>query len=303
MSVPYAEEALWLKSRLFINLAMDSDGNRTFDEQALWAALSLELLAKAALARVSPLLIATPTEDGGNLLIASGLVEGEAVLHSVAARTIFSRCNKAFRPFSLKEAATIAAGRNEYLHGAAPTITLLPPRVWWPRFWAQAVILLTAQDKEIEDFVGFERAGVVEDHLARNRQNIAERATALIERSKQRLALYRSGGMSARLEAEWAATGSSAGLMHQIEATCPACGATGTLEGETVTSTEVNYEQAGPEDYEMSVTLTIAADYFSCSTCRLILDRYELVDAAGLETEFDKIGDAAEYYEPEYGND
>lgn len=77
MTVPYDHEALWLKAKLFINRAMDDDGYRSFDEQLLWASLALELLAKAALARVSPLLIVEPTEDGTNLLIASGLVKGD----------------------------------------------------------------------------------------------------------------------------------------------------------------------------------------------------------------------------------
>jgi len=84
-----------MKSRLFINRAMDSAENRSFDEQALWASLSLELLAKAALARVSPLLIATPNEEGTNLLIASGLVEGEANFQSAPAKTVFTRCASA----------------------------------------------------------------------------------------------------------------------------------------------------------------------------------------------------------------
>lgn len=58
-------DALWLKARLFINHAMDAGEPRSYDERALWASLALELLGKAALARVSPLLIAQPNEEGG----------------------------------------------------------------------------------------------------------------------------------------------------------------------------------------------------------------------------------------------
>ncbi len=61
MRAPYDSEGLWLKAKLFINRAMD-DNARSFDERALWASLSLELLAKAALANHSPLLIADPME-------------------------------------------------------------------------------------------------------------------------------------------------------------------------------------------------------------------------------------------------
>src|SRR5664279_5112666 len=107
MTAPYDHDALWLKAKLFLNHAMDPGETRTFDESALWASLALELLAKAALARVSPLLIATPTEDGLNLLIASGPVEGDARFKSVTAHTLFGRCHKAFKPFNEREVQAI----------------------------------------------------------------------------------------------------------------------------------------------------------------------------------------------------
>jgi hypothetical protein len=53
---PYDHEALWSKAQVFLNRAMDPEPGRSFDEQALWASAALELLGKAALARVSPLL-------------------------------------------------------------------------------------------------------------------------------------------------------------------------------------------------------------------------------------------------------
>lgn len=90
MTAPYDYEALWSKAKVFLNRAMDPDPGRSFDEQALWASAALELLGKAALARVSPLLIAEPTEDGANILIAAGLIEGTARFTSVSARRLSS---------------------------------------------------------------------------------------------------------------------------------------------------------------------------------------------------------------------
>jgi len=91
MIEPYDHEALWAKAKVFLNRAMDPGPERAFDEQALWASAALELLGKAALARVSPLLIAEPTEDGANLLIATGLIEGTARLAAVSADLGISR--------------------------------------------------------------------------------------------------------------------------------------------------------------------------------------------------------------------
>src|ERR1022692_512412 len=100
MIEPYDYEALWAKAKVFLNRAMDPGPGRAFDEQTLWASAALELLGKAALARVSPRLIAEPNEEGANILIAAGLIEGNAKFTSVSASTIFKRCQLAFRPFS-----------------------------------------------------------------------------------------------------------------------------------------------------------------------------------------------------------
>src|SRR5215213_12010685 len=92
MTAPWDSEALWIKAKLFINYALDDGETRSFDERALWASLSLELLAKAALSRASPLLIAVPNEDGKNLLAASGLTDDEATFTTITAATLFNRC-------------------------------------------------------------------------------------------------------------------------------------------------------------------------------------------------------------------
>ena len=118
MTPPYDHEALWAKAKVFLNRAMDPDPGRAFDEQALWASAALELLGKAALARVSPLLIAEPTEDGANILIAAGLVEGTARFTSVSASTSSSDASGRSAP-SAPSAQKFANARNEYLHGSS----------------------------------------------------------------------------------------------------------------------------------------------------------------------------------------
>lgn len=304
MTAPYDHAALLLKAKLFLNHAMDTDEPRTFDERALWASLALELLAKAALAKVSPLLIAAPTEDGTNLLIASGLVEGDARFNSVKAHTLYSRCHKAFKPFNEREAQAITNARNEYLHGGGVGFAGIPPKAWWPRFWAQASILVNALDKDLDELVGSDRTAIVENHLAQNTKNIEHRVEMLIARARQRLAQYRSGDLPARVSEEWALPAElTAGMSHRTDMVCPACGAMGVLEGEDVQDTESHYEQVSEDDYDAWVDLTIGSDYFSCDTCRLVLDGYELLEKAELPADFGDTGDYGDYLEPEYGND
>lgn len=302
--VPYDHNAFWIKAKLFLNHAMDQDDPRGFDERALWASLALELLAKAALSRVSPLLIAEPSEDGINLLMASGLIEGDARFNSVRAQTIYSRCSKAFKPFNQKEAQAITRARNEYLHGAGVGFTGIPPEAWWPRYWAQASILVNALDTDLDDLVGPDRTAIIETHLAQNARNLEHRVEMLIARAQQRLAQYRSGGLPSRLADEWSHPRDlSAGLSHRTEQACPACGDMGILEGEDVQNSEPHYEQVSDEDFDAWVDLTIGADYFSCATCRLIIDGYEVLESADLPLTFGDTGDIGDYMAAEYGND
>lgn len=300
--VPYDHEALWTKAKLFINRATDP-GDTSFDERALWAALALELLGKAALARVSPALIAVPNEEGVNLLIASGLVQGTARFVSIPAKTLVLRCSRAFKPFNEKHAMAIVNARNEYLHGARPGFTDLPEEAWWPRYWAQAVILVNAMDREIEDFVGRKHTATVEASLAKNAKNIEHRVEMRISRAKQRLALHESGTLPAKLAEEWSRPADlSAGFVYSTTHTCPACEGQGLLEGDEVIDAEPHYEQDG-HDVDAWMDLTIAADRFTCENCRLVLD-YELLDQAGVPTELEAIGDIADYLGDDgYGND
>ena len=304
MTASWDHEALWLKAKLFLNRAMDTEPARSFEEQALWASLALELLAKSALARVSPVLIAVPTEEGNSLLVASGLVQGDVRFKSVQAKTVYARCSKAFKPLSEKEAGAITESRNEYLHGAAPAFTHMPPEAWWPRFWAQAQILVNACDSELEDLVGGDRVSVVEAHLTQNKQNIAHRVEMLIERARQRLAQFESGQMRAKEAQEWARpVDLTAGLKHSAEEPCPACGALGLLEGEDIDEATPHYEQVAEDDYDFWVEVTVGSSYFGCQKCRLVLDSYELVVAAELPDTFSAIGEPDDYREDEYGND
>lgn len=305
MIAPYDHEALWTKAKVFLNRAMDPNSGRAFDEQALWASAALELLGKSALARVSPSLIAEPTEDGVNILIATGLIQGTAKFSSVRASTIFKRCGRAFRPFNAVDAQKFADARNEYLHGSGIPIVAMPPEAWWPRFWALASILVTAQDREIEDLVGSDRSTIVESHLAQNAKNVEHRTEALIERAKQRLIQYRAGTLPAKVQMEWNADlDLKAGLTYTESEICPACGATGTLEGENVLETDYNSESGDSEEDPGSfwAELTVGVDYFSCPTCHLVLDRFELTEQAGLSDTILAIDDDPEP-EADYGND
>ena len=126
----------------------------------------------------------------------------------------------------------------------------------------------------------------------------------LIARARQRLAQHRSGALPAKIAKQWERSANlTAGLSHRAEADCPACGATGTIEGEDIEKAEPRHEQVAEDDFDIWIELSVVTDYFSCPICRLILDGWELINAAGLPPDFEDTGDYGQYAEPEYGND
>ncbi|MBX7451926.1 hypothetical protein GR927_28385 [Mycolicibacterium sp. 3033] len=307
MNTPYDHDALWFKAKMFLNRAMDEREVRPFDERALWATLALELLGKAALGRISPVLIAEPTEEGTNLLIATGLLAGDAHFTSVRAKTVFSRCQRAFRPFNADEAMKLTGARNDYLHGAIPGFTSIPEHGWWPLFWRQAVILNHAAERDIAQLVGDDRQPIVERYLEQNRKNLEHRTEMLIEQAKMRIAQYKAGTLTVRVASKWSpGRDLSAGLSHNESITCPACGESGLVEGEEVLDREIEPVRVSDDEWELAVRLSVYAEYFSCSTCGLTLDRPELIELAGFQPVFDAEGteDDVAYFEGgEYGND
>lgn len=302
---PFDPDRLWVKARLFINRSFEKE--RDFAEQAFWAATSFELLGKGALARVSPLLIANPTDDGHSLLAATGRISDDGFF-SIPAKAVWSRCDRLFKPFHKGEANWISNLRNEYLHAGAAGFDV-PPTEWWPRFWAQAVILLHHLEEDPSGFVGDTRAPIVHGFLDQNRANVARRLEANIERARARLAQRQNGTLTVAQARAWD-TFAPMPYMYWADVDCPACNAVATVRGsvvldrdEDVYYTDVGGGFEGPGG--VYVTLTVRTDELACNECHLRLDDYALIEAAGFEGTFEATADADEwgYDEPDYNNE
>lgn len=298
----FSAEGYWIKGQLFINRAMEPDDVRSEDERRLWASLALEQMAKWALARTSPTLVADPARiDGDQLFRALGLREGGPYV-SVTAWTAFKRCAAIYRPFSEKEASAFAHARNEYLHGTDIALLDLPLEAWWPRFWSLVSVLLTAHQLVLEDLVDVSRLAEIELHLSHNAKRVEHQCEAAIEAARRNLDRYREGHMLTYEARRWerGGLGLTLGEEFQSEATCPACGEYGTVEGETPDREDVVWP-TNMDDIPV-VEVTFVPDYFSCPTCHLVLDNYELIVQAQLDDPV-TIPTDRDYAETEYGND
>lgn len=287
-----------MKAKAHINRSFAARAAGEFEEAALWASTALELLGKSALAKVSPLLVADPTDDGRSLLIAAGLSSDMTRFKSIQAKAVFSRCARAFRPFDDKEAGRIATQRNEELHSALAPFTGIDEDAWWDRYWSQAVILVDAQDETLVDFVGAGNASIVENHLERNAANTSRRVQAMIDRAAQRYALA-ADSEDARRQITRLVERLRFDFDFTTDVDCPACEQDAFLFGDDVTESEVE------EDYEEGTAielLNVSADFFECENCGLRLDGPAYVSEAGLPESFEVERDYEPVYD-DYGND
>lgn len=280
----YDHEGLWTKSVLFTNYAHDND--RVFGERAFWATLTLELLAKAALSKINPLLVADPTDDGKSQLIAAGVTQSASGFKSVAAKALFSRCNKVFPQFNDTEAQRLAISRNEYLHSALSPFEARAEDSWWERYWSLAVVLVTGQDRELRELVGPDSLQRVEGYLARNGKNTETRASALVDRARQRMKLIEAGSVSIKVNATF--SGSTSYLQEYSGlAVCPACGASGEVSGDYEENSELTYDYGDEDEVWATEYVTVQSDNFSCHRCNLLLEGPDLVQAGGLKSTFE----------------
>jgi len=151
---PFDPDALFKKAQLFVNRSYEASEADQFDAAALWASLALEILAKWALAKVNPCLIADPSDDGKSLLTAAGVSKNVPEFKTIPAKAAYSRCARAFPPFNERESGRISGNRNDDVHSGALPYASLHEATWWQRFWAQAALLLNAHDLSVHDLAG-----------------------------------------------------------------------------------------------------------------------------------------------------
>src|SRR5713226_336085 len=127
----WERDPLWAKSKLFLERAFaESSDDSLF---GLWCSLGLELLARAALASVSPTLLAEPDQEHRFLLHALNRGSERTPRRSIGTGQVFSLCRTLFDDFSetdLKAALALVNRRNDELHSGAAAFDEYPPKYW-----------------------------------------------------------------------------------------------------------------------------------------------------------------------------
>jgi hypothetical protein len=283
---------LWLKAKVYIDRANELGHGEEF---AIWSALSLELLARAALTNIHPVLNADPRVDG-NLLYAFGF-EIVSQPRSLPAHAVFLRLEKTIPGFGKVQRELcdyLSLLRNEEIHTAELPFQKLKESEWLPRFYEVCKLLCISINKSLEDFLGGKVAAsasklinTLNVEMQQNvKQRIAAHSKVFLDKDPKEQEKLRSVAES-RIKL----------LPHGATAEpCPACQSFGVLRGELMKETKPKYEQE-----TLSVERELIAVEFMCLACGLALHSPEEIAQTPIEPRFSqqRATDLHELFQPE----
>ena len=300
-------DKLWSKAKIYMQKALDED--RESEMFPFWSALGLEFVARATLAKIHPALLADPT-SGEHLLYVFGYQSKPNYIPiSIPTKTVLERCEAVVANFTENEkrfCKDLTNRRNEEMHSGGLGFDRFPTRKWLSKFYKTIKILLDAQNKTLEDFLGKDEAGAVIEM-------IVERDATLEKVVRDRVSKHKTTFFSLTKEEQeeikvnhkinnWKIEG-----RYKKEEVCPSCDNAGILSGKLIS---VSDGIAGST--EIIQKLNVLPIGFKCICCKLeLLNHLELdVIEMGGQYKVEEAYDPKDYYdlssfEPDfdYGND
>lgn len=270
-------DSLWAKATVFFERAFDESKNDPLF--GLWAAMGLELLARSAIANVSPTLLAEPDKDHKNLLHALGKGSDNTFKKSLGSAQIFQLCNTLFEYFNEDQRKICIAminRRNEELHSGISSFSEYPSSQWFSSFCRACKVLCECQGKTLADLFGDDEADIADELLRQERSEVESFVRGEIAAHKR---VFDSKSCdeqtAARKAAEKTARQLSWNGYHKEP--CPACGSDASVAGVLYGEQRVSHEEG-----EVVVRQPVSPRDFQCSACGLKLKGYAQLEIVGL---------------------
>lgn len=269
---------LWAKARLYFERAFaESPEDARF---GLWCSLGLELLARTALASVSPTLLAEPDNSHKFLLIALNRGSETTERRSIRTSQVFSLCVQLFDGFSKDDqtaAMALINRRNDELHTGAAAFDEYPSKIWLAGFYRTCLLLTEAMGESLESLFGEEKGRSAREVLSQNEKGVKHKVlNEIADRRRKFEEMPIEAQQAARETSEKAGEKLAHERHHRVK--CPSCGSVATVQGEPFgpnTTTLV-------DEQTIEVRQTISPRSFACSTCGLSLGSYAELAVADL---------------------
>lgn len=275
----WSTESLYSKAKLYAQRAHDEPVDSALF--GFWMSLSLELLARSALAQIHPVLIADPREPD-NIQYAFGIIP-KNVPKSLQAKGIFARCSVFIVGFTDKMSVhclIMAERRNSELHSGAAAFEEIDNSKWLPATYEAMEILLKHLNRNFTDFLG-------QSHGAVAVETLKDRRDSIIREVQEKLAAARK--LYAELGPEWIAQRSAsvaAGMDDWLKKSrlrrkckCPACANDAVISGETVGRSPARIDE---DTGTIKREARILPNLLNCPFCKLNLNGYQELKEAQL---------------------
>jgi hypothetical protein len=262
-------------------------------EHALWSGLSLELLARAALANLSPTLLADH-QKWSNLAHALGFPSFEAKFSptSIGTAAVLLRLRTLLPDFDteLENFCVAHTGRrNEELHSGSLPYDGVPASRWHGSYYRAATVLLASMGHSLADFIGGELAEIAAKEIEAANDAAAKSVIGDVEAHRK---VWESKGPEERAKlAVKAEIWASREQGHRVA--CPACGNPALVVGEPIGEPVRTLD--GDEVTERQEHLP---QILQCVACGLKITGLSRLLAVGLADRYAKTQtyDASEYY-------
>lgn len=286
----WSKDALLAKAQRYVELmlAHPHDDWRC----AFWSALSLELLARAALAHVSPVLLAD-SKDWNNTYHALGFTPttSKFVPKSIDITSVLNRLREilpSFRPEHQSFAILHMSRRNEEVHSGSSPFSI-GSSSWLPFFYEVCDVLLQSVGSSLEGFLGKQEAATATTMIQASRDEAAK--SVLKSVNAHRIVwegrTQEERGRSNTQASTWASRRDG----HRVK--CPACGSDALVLG---------LPSAAPiktiKGNDITETQQFLPARFECVACGLKISGYPQLSACGLGDTYKAtiVYDAAQYY-------
>jgi hypothetical protein len=276
----WSPEALFNKALLYVGEMQ----RYTADDWhfAFWSSLSLEMVARAAVAHISPTLLAAANRGDGwrNVYHALGHQSTKKGFRPNSAMTneVLSILKEVLTDFTqelVDFCITHCARRNAELHSGEDAFTGLGTSTWLPKYYASCDVLLRSMGKSLSDL--FDNPKTAQDLIGSLKDTAAKAVEKDIEIHKQIWENKSAGERQTSLAQAVAWATRRAG--HRVK--CPACDSPAILRGsgQGAVTTEVGLD-------EVVQRQTMLPSSFECVACGLKISGLSRLSASGLGDAF-----------------
>ncbi len=283
-------EDLYLKAKVYIDRANENEHSSS--QFPFWSALALELLARASLAKIHPVLNADPKELN-NILHALGY-DTTGSPRSIPVHAVYLRLEKVLPNYGREHRALcdyMAVLRNEEIHTGGVPFEDLKESSWLPRFYEVCKILCTHLGYQLDAFLGAELAESADELIKTLNQEILSKVKNKIQKHATE---FRTNSQEEQERNELRETlartqllGITKSLTDAIAQQCPACESDGIMRGNLIRELQPKYV-----DEALYVDEEYLAAEFECLVCGLSLSSLEEIIHGDLEPRFSKTREA-----------